>query len=306
MNIIEILTSLSTNTKYLKWYISLVSCKWNNVGYTEKHHILPKSLGGDNSKINIVRIPARVHFICHKLLVRMVVHSKHRKAMVFALNMMAKANNKNQHRYQISSREYEKIRAQVAEVTSGKNSSSYGKVPWNKGVTHSPETRAKLSKANIDYWAGRPTKSKLPPVEKRPKHTTCCYCGKCCVNVNHDRWHGENCLLAPNGKENRAKWINPGIGMKRSEQTRINIGNSKRGVKHTEESKQKISDTLKGRPVAPDVLKARFGRKASAETCKKISDALTGKPKSDEHKHSLSLSRKAKYARDKDKDDTMP
>lgn len=33
--------------------------------YTEKHHIIPKSLGGDNSKTNLVVLTGRQHFICH-------------------------------------------------------------------------------------------------------------------------------------------------------------------------------------------------------------------------------------------------
>jgi hypothetical protein len=37
---------------------------------TEKHHILPKSLGGTNHKSNLVNLPYRYHFICHKLLAK--------------------------------------------------------------------------------------------------------------------------------------------------------------------------------------------------------------------------------------------
>lgn len=36
--------------------------------YTEKHHILMKSLGGSNKKSNIVELTAREHYICHVLL----------------------------------------------------------------------------------------------------------------------------------------------------------------------------------------------------------------------------------------------
>jgi hypothetical protein len=37
-------------------------------GYKEKHHIVPKCLGGSNDKINLVELTAREHFICHVLL----------------------------------------------------------------------------------------------------------------------------------------------------------------------------------------------------------------------------------------------
>jgi hypothetical protein len=41
------------------------------IGYTEKHHIIPKCMGGTNASKNIVRLTAREHFIAHRLLTRM-------------------------------------------------------------------------------------------------------------------------------------------------------------------------------------------------------------------------------------------
>lgn len=38
--------------------------------YTENHHIVPKCLGGSNSKDNIVTLTARQHYIAHKILVK--------------------------------------------------------------------------------------------------------------------------------------------------------------------------------------------------------------------------------------------
>ena len=39
-------------------------------GYTEKHHIKPKSLGGDNSKENLIRLTAEDHVHAHLLLAK--------------------------------------------------------------------------------------------------------------------------------------------------------------------------------------------------------------------------------------------
>ena len=39
-------------------------------GYYEKHHIIPKSLGGQNKKDNLVLLTYREHIIAHKLLIR--------------------------------------------------------------------------------------------------------------------------------------------------------------------------------------------------------------------------------------------
>lgn len=50
--------------KYEKWYESITNTgKLNRNDYTEKHHILPKSLGGDDSAENLTNLTAREHFI---------------------------------------------------------------------------------------------------------------------------------------------------------------------------------------------------------------------------------------------------
>ena len=40
--------------------------------YIEQHHVIPRSLGGVDSKENLVRLTAREHFVCHLLLTKMV------------------------------------------------------------------------------------------------------------------------------------------------------------------------------------------------------------------------------------------
>ena len=42
----------------------------NNEGYFERHHIVPKSLGGIDDKANLVKLTAREHFIAHCLLAK--------------------------------------------------------------------------------------------------------------------------------------------------------------------------------------------------------------------------------------------
>ncbi len=36
--------------------------------YTEVHHIVPRCIGGDNSKSNLVRLTPEEHFVAHQLL----------------------------------------------------------------------------------------------------------------------------------------------------------------------------------------------------------------------------------------------
>lgn len=61
---------------YHKIYTSIIDNRKTNPysGYTEKHHILPKCMGGTDIETNIVRLSAREHYICHILLVKMYKH----------------------------------------------------------------------------------------------------------------------------------------------------------------------------------------------------------------------------------------
>jgi hypothetical protein len=55
------------NTKYTKWYFSIVDAAKSTSGYTEQHHIIPKCLGGTDDADNLVNLSAREHFVCHWL-----------------------------------------------------------------------------------------------------------------------------------------------------------------------------------------------------------------------------------------------
>ena len=87
--------------------------------YTEKHHIIPKSIGGDNSKDNLVRLTPREHFICHLLLTKMTTGLNKRK-MTFALWNICNGrdHSKKRLRYKITSRQYHIIRLKVSQASS--------------------------------------------------------------------------------------------------------------------------------------------------------------------------------------------
>src|SRR4051812_4622008 len=52
-------------------------------GYIEKHHIVPRSMGGGNEPVNIVRLTAGDHFFAHLLLAK-----AHGGAMWYAVNAL--------------------------------------------------------------------------------------------------------------------------------------------------------------------------------------------------------------------------
>ena len=59
----------------------------NYSGYLENHHIIPKFLGGDNSKKNLVKLTPREHYLCHLLLTKFVPDQK-KYAAVKSVYMM--------------------------------------------------------------------------------------------------------------------------------------------------------------------------------------------------------------------------
>ena len=63
--------------KYHKWYDQLIDRARTRTltGYVERHHIVPKSLGGTNEASNLVRLTAREHLIAHMLLPKFVEDS---------------------------------------------------------------------------------------------------------------------------------------------------------------------------------------------------------------------------------------
>ena len=90
--------------KYSKWYWNIIEKSKKRIlpidMYKEKHHIIPRSLGGSNLKENLIELTAKEHFICHLLLIKMV-NGKDRYRMVYAAMQMTMINKRD--RYKISS-----------------------------------------------------------------------------------------------------------------------------------------------------------------------------------------------------------
>lgn len=106
--------------KYEKWYQHIIANgkQARESGY-ERHHILPRSLGGTDDKSNITFITAREHFICHWLLIKIYPTGEEHWKMLNALRMM-RAENPNQKRYntKITSRVYAKLKEEYSQIQS--------------------------------------------------------------------------------------------------------------------------------------------------------------------------------------------
>lgn len=98
---------------YIKIYQSLIIKRQKNIiDNGEKHHIVPRCLGGTNDKNNIVRLTIREHFIAHLLLSKMYPKdSIEWIKMNLALNMMKCGRD-------ISSRKFEYFRKNISKAAS--------------------------------------------------------------------------------------------------------------------------------------------------------------------------------------------
>jgi hypothetical protein len=153
--------------------------------YKERHHIIPRCIGGTDDIDNLVELTAREHFIAHKLLCKIYPNIKGIQLAFWA--MVVYKSKKNQRTYKISNREYESIRLSVIDIIretqrnrehlphsietkqkistalKGKSKSNQhiknmskslkGKPAWNKGVTgiikDSDETKEKKRQAHL-------------------------------------------------------------------------------------------------------------------------------------------------------------
>jgi hypothetical protein len=133
--------------------------------YTERHHVVPKCMGGDDSPDNLVVLSAKEHYVAHHLLYK---HYKTTK-LAHAWFMMLRCDP-NQKRV-FTAKQHEAAtnahRKVLSETMKGEGNHFYGK-------THTDETKKKISEANkgrvkseaeISNWV-----AKVASKTKSPEH----------------------------------------------------------------------------------------------------------------------------------------
>jgi hypothetical protein len=142
------------NSKYTKWYNNI--CSKSYEGITEEHHIIPKSLGGNDDSSNLVKLSPKAHFICHWLLTKMLTNRNEQEKMYYAFNfMLLKPKDLKQRRYYPCSRVYEIARKYMY---------------MNNPNNHSG-VRKKISDSRKKAWQN-PTQSMIDGIEKMRKSKT--------------------------------------------------------------------------------------------------------------------------------------
>lgn len=113
---------------YKRIYDSLIN-KWKNMDenlidktrYLEKHHIIPKCLGGTDSDDNIILMYARDHIIAHMLLSLIYPDDKNLAFAVVSLSMASKfTKGRISEQSKVSSRLFEFFRKRANKLQKGK------------------------------------------------------------------------------------------------------------------------------------------------------------------------------------------
>jgi len=213
---------------YLKHYNTLIfRAKWRKLeGYVEKHHAIPRCLGGTNDAGNLVKLTAEEHFVAHQLLVKIYPENEN---LIFALILMSGLENKKR----CVNKLYGWIRKKVSVNRTGvpKTESHKEKLRiCNLGKIQSESTKNKRSLANTGHTVSEETRNKIRESLK---------------GVKHSKERIDKMAVSKTGskqsKKTIEKRINSNKGKIRSEQSRINISNGRKGMKFSEEHKNSLS-----------------------------------------------------------------
>lgn len=219
---------------YRKIYDSIVERARNRPGpgLFERHHIIPKCMGGTNKTENLVKLTPEEHFVCHQLLVR--IYPKNNGLMYAAWIM----RNRN-----INNKGYGWIKRRISETPV------------------SIETRLKRSKALKGRVVLEETRQKISNAKKNPSSETRRKIGKAQRGKVVSEYTRQLLSEAGKGKvpsaETRKKIsdrltgrISPLRGICRSEEFKKKISTATKGSnnpffnkKHSNETKQRISKT---------------------------------------------------------------
>lgn len=139
---------------YQKLYNNLVdSARKNSEGYLETHHIVPKCMGGNDDKDNLVKMTARQHFIAHWLLYKIYRSS----TLAHAWFSMCRCGAGQDERY-VNSKHFAKARAALSialsESMRGNNNGFFGK-------KHTEESKRKIREKRKLQVTTEETKRKM-------------------------------------------------------------------------------------------------------------------------------------------------
>lgn len=128
---------------YIRHYNTLISRAKSRLieGYVEKHHIIPKCLGGTDDSDNIVTLTPEEHYVAHQLLIKIYPNES---KLIYSARMMC-VGSKNHSR---NNKEYAWLKRLFSQT--------------RFGYKHSDDAKKKMSEA-----ARKPRAKETKPRKKR-------------------------------------------------------------------------------------------------------------------------------------------
>lgn len=201
-------------SKYTTWYNQIIdnAKKRESVSKPDRHHIIPKCMGGSNHIDNLVNLTAREHFICHRLLIKMV-DSKFKSKMVYAAWQQSRSAKFKGAR--ITSRTFAKLREEMSISYTGRKRMTFSDEWRNNmsiskkgeknhmfGKKHSIDSTEQISKnrtgkcmgENNPFFNKKHSATVIANIVESNKTTHVCpHCGKSGKSNSMKRWHFDNC-----------------------------------------------------------------------------------------------------------------
>ena len=175
--------------KYYKYYFYIINRAKSRAllpnTKIEKHHIIPRSMGGTNDDHNIVKLSAREHFVCHRLLPKFT-KDKARTKMLYAIWKMCHSTKARKESFKLTARTYSTIKEAMKNSRTSEDftpewrakisASRTGQPTWNKGIRRTEEEKAKMREGH-----------------SKREHIECSHCGRTIDKPNFTRYHGDKC-----------------------------------------------------------------------------------------------------------------
>jgi hypothetical protein len=213
-------TVVNCKMDYSKIYKNLINRKVIRTGYVEKHHILPRCLGGTDDSKNLVDLYPEEHYLAHLLLCK--IYPGNQKLLYAAMNMTTGSLSNSGKR---NNKAYGWLRRHYAASMSGDNNPARCNPNLQKeaakkrvGQKRTEETKARMSAAQKGRTFTEETKRKMAEAAKnRPPIS-------------------EETRTKLKQRDPNAYWT----GKHMSDETKAKMSSSHKGKKMSEEAKARM------------------------------------------------------------------
>ena len=235
---INLINQQALPNKYTMWYISIIlSRKARSLVTGQDHHIAPKSFlknfNCNDGPDNLVRLTAKEHLICHRLLTKMFT-GKLKQKMCYAVHRLCFSHGGDK----LSAKKYDFLMKQhainltgngnpmynrkhsietkllIASKATGRKASETTKLKMSGkhsaennamyGKKHTIASREKMKSSHAGKHAGEnnaffgkshteETKKLIALARLSLPKLECIHCGKYADPANFTRWHGSSC-----------------------------------------------------------------------------------------------------------------